>query len=179
MSDALTRHREAAAKRQAAKPVDTGRVLDKTDRTEATYSPDARKARALVKMLASGSLPYLCCELAKIVGDLTLKHRLQEVHDAFRTANDVYRREELLTPGLCEWVGGAGPGRLPELSAGAPEHKVAFANAWNAMLQAVNEATKVGVHRPHREHPIMLMIDLDTTFEQATRVAVSGVNWDD
>ena len=58
----------------------------------------------------------------------------------------------------------------------SPEHKIEFASAWNALLACVNEATKVGVHKPHREHPIMLKVDLEEP--SSTLILPGSVEWD-
>ncbi len=160
MSDVLKINQAAYAARQAAKAPEA-RKLDATDRREATNSADAKKARQIVRELRSGSLPLICTTIAKHTSDLKLKHGLEEAFDRFAVANGRYMREELKSESrLIEWMGGT-PGRMPEMPPGSPAHKVELVAAWNGMLGAVNEVTKVGVHKPHREHPVMLMIDLE------------------
>jgi len=157
MSDALTKMR---ADPRTKKP--EGRVIDRKDRVEATNSADARKARQVVRELRTGSLPLLAQAIAKVTGDLGVKHRLQEAFERYAVANDAYMREELKPRDrLIEWMG-VGHGVMPQMPPGSPEHKVELAEAWNALLALVNEATKVGIHKPHREHPIMLKVDLET-----------------
>lgn len=160
MTDVLKANQAAWAAREAKKAREA-RKLDAVDRKEATHSADAKKARQIVRELRSGSLPLICTTLAKHTSDLKLKHGLEEAFDLFAVANGRYMREELKNESrLIEWMGGT-TGRMPELPPGSPAHKVELVAAWNGMLGAVNEVTKVGVHRPHREHPVMLMIDLE------------------
>ncbi len=52
-----------------------------------------------------------------------------------------------------------------------------MAAAWNKMLDAVNEATKVGVYKPHREHPIMLMADLEVPDNTPLIIAGDHIEW--
>ena len=74
------------------------------------------------------------------------------------------------------WMG-VGHGRMPELPEGSPYYKIEFASAWNAMLSAVNEATKVGIHKPHREHPIMLMADLEVPDNTPRIITPEHIEW--
>lgn len=135
------------------------RLNEKQDRTDRSFAPDARKAREVVRKMKSGSLPLLAKEIAKVTGDLTAKHEIEEAFHNICVANEAYRREELLDHNqLIEWMGAAN-GAIKTLPAGSPEHKVKFVNAWNAVVKAVNEATKVGVEKRHREHPITLVSD--------------------
>lgn len=151
--------------------------MDAADRREATLSADARKARAVVRELSCGSLPLICTTIAKHTSDTAVKHGLEEAFDRFAVANGRYMREELKDENkLIEWMG-VGHGIMPELPPGSPEHKVELAAAWNLMLQRVNEATKVGVHKPHREHPIVLKIDLEQP-ENTPRIITPGhIEW--
>jgi hypothetical protein len=170
MSDILTKVRQAAA--MAPKPVD--RAEDKYRRTDLTYSADAKKARQLVRELRAHSLPLLSQQLAKITGDMAVKIRLQETFDAFCVANERYMREELKDPNrLIEWMGGFN-GVMPALPDKAPSHKFAILNAWNAMLGVVNDVTKVGVQKTHREQPITLVADLEDT-----TLILPDTKWDD
>jgi hypothetical protein len=138
------------------------RKLDKADRIEATNSADAKKSRDVVRRFRTGSLPVIAKALSEILSDIKAKHAMQEAVDRFFVANDRYMKEELRADGqIIEWAGGAGYGIMQALPPGAPEHKVELVAAWNTMLSLVNEATKVGIHKPHREHPIMLKIDLE------------------
>ncbi|MBK9156734.1 MAG: hypothetical protein IPM11_01160 [Micropruina sp.] len=153
-----------------------GRVIDRKDRVEATHAADARKARQIVRSLRSGSLPHLAAEIAKVTSDLGVKHGMQEALERYVDANNEYRRMELKpVDRIVEWMG-LGHGVMPPMPAGSPEHKIEFAAAWNALLACVNEATKVGVHKPHREHPIMLKVDLE---EPSSSLILPGsVEWD-
>ena len=176
MSDVLKINQAAYAARQAAKAPEA-RKLDATDRREATNSADAKKARQVVRELRCGSLPLICMTIAKYTSDLKMKHGLQEAFDRFATANGRYMREELKDENkLVEWMG-VGHGRMPELPPGSPDHKVEMAAAWNKMLDAVNEVTKVGVHKPHREHPIMLMADLEVPDNTPLIIAGDHIEW--
>jgi hypothetical protein len=170
MSDILTKVRQAAA--MAPKPVD--RAEDKYRRTDMTYSADAKKARQLVREMRAHSLPLLAQHLAKITGEMSAKIKLQETFDAFCVANDRYMREELKDPNrLIEWMGGFN-GVMPALPDKSPEHKSGLLSAWNALLTAVNDATKVGVQKRHREQPITLVADLEDT-----SLILSETKWDD
>lgn len=171
MSDALSKMR---ADPRLKKP--EGRVIDRADRVEATNSADAKKAREVVRKLRTGSLPLIAQAVAKVTSDLGVKHKLQEAFDRFAAANDAYMREELKPRDrLIEWMG-VGHGVMPPLPPGSPEHKVELAEAWNALLALVNEATKVGIHKPHREHPIMLKVDLETADTPAL-IVPGSVEW--
>jgi hypothetical protein len=172
MSDALTKLR---ADPRLKKP--EGRVIDRTDRIEATNSADARKARQIVRELRTGSLPLIAQAIAKVTSDLGVKHALQEAFERFAVANDNYMREEIKPRDrLIEWMG-VGHGVMPPLPPGSPEYKVELAEAWNALLALVNEATKVGIHKPHREHPIMLKVDLETASTPAI-ILPGSAEWD-
>lgn len=161
--DPITRMRkrdEAAIRRHA--DARTTAVRDRQDRAEETASPDARKAREVVKALASHTLPELCLCIAKVVGEQALKHRLQDAFDRFSVANRDYMREELRPEdSIVQWLG-PHHGNMPEMPPGTPEHKVELAAAWNDMLHAVNEATKVGVQKMSRHVPITLLADIDS-----------------
>lgn len=159
MSDILTKVRQAAA----LAPKVEQRHIEKQDRTDQTYSADAKKAREIVRTLNAHSLPLICEKIAVVTGDLAAKHKLQEVFDNFCRANYAYMREELKSDNrLIEWMGGVN-GIMPTLPPGSPEHKVGILTAWNAMVIAVNGATKVGVQKRHREQPITLISDLEST----------------
>lgn len=175
MTDVLKATQATIAARKP--PTPEGRKLDAADRREATNSADAKKARAVVRDLSCGSLPLICTTIAKHTSDLKMKHALEEAFDRFAVANGRYMREELKDENkLVEWMG-VGHGRMPELPDGSPEHKVELAAAWNQMLGAVNEATKVGVHKPHREHPIMLMADLDVPDNTPRIITPDSIEW--
>lgn len=172
MNDVLKKVQAEAASRRPE-----GRKLDAADRKEATWSADAAKARAVVRELRSGELHLIAACIAKVTADLKAKHGLDEAVERFMAANIAYMREE--GQDLNRVVGwmGVGHGRMPELPEGAPAYKVEFAAAWNAMLSAVNEATKVGVHKPHREHPIMLMADLEVPANTARIITPDHIEW--
>lgn len=143
------------------------RIMDRKDRIEATNAADAVKARAVVRELATGSLPLIVQAIIRHTSDLGVKHAMQAAFERFAVANEAYAREELKPANwLLEWAGGVGHGVMPALPPGTPEHKVEFAAAWNAMLAKVNEATKVGIYKPRREWPIMLMADIETPTNQ-------------
>lgn len=149
-------------KNRAANPPEQ-RQLDKKDRTDLTYAPDAKKARQVVREQASHSLPLLCDMIAKVTGEMRVKHTLQEAFDAFAEANRSYYKEELRGNGeqLIGWMGGIN-GMMAALPATAPAHKVELVQRWNAMLVAVNDATKVGIEKKHATRPITLIADLET-----------------
>ncbi len=171
MSDALTKMR---ADPRVKKP--ESRVIDRKDRAEATNSADAKKAREVVRGLRTDSLPLIAQTIAKVTSDIGVKHALQEAFDRFSVANDDYMREELKPRDrLLGWMG-VGHGVMPPLPPGSPVHKVELAAAWNALLALVNEATKVGVHKPHRGHPIMLKVDLETA-DTPTLIMPGSVEW--
>lgn len=161
MDDVLKLNQAAHAARQAGK-VPEARKLDAVDRREATNSADAKKARQIVRDLRCNSLPVLCATFVKYMSDLKVKHGLQEAFERFAVANQRYMREELKDENtLIGWPVGNSNGRMAPLPPGSPEHKVELVAAWNLMLGAVNEVTKVGVYKPHRELPIMLVVDLE------------------
>lgn len=162
---------------QAANRRPEGRKLDAADRKEATFSADAAKARAVVRELRTGNLYEIAAVLAKVVSDMKAKHGLQEALERYMAANIDFQREEGQDLNrIVGWMG-VGHGRMPELPEGAPAYKVEFAAAWNAMLGAVNEATKVGIHKPHREHPIMLMADLEVPANTARIITPEHIEW--
>lgn len=173
--DTILRRSQAAL--AAAKPKPEARVLDAADRKEATNSADARKARAVVRELRSGALAPIAAGIAKITSDLKLKHGLEEAVERFLVANARYRREELLDVNQIMGWPGPGNGILPTLPPECPEHKIELADAWNLMLRLVNEATKVGVHKPHREHPIMLMIDIEQPELNPSLILPGSIDW--
>lgn len=147
---------------------------DRKERIDRTYAPDARKARAEVKALATHSLVELAGRIALVTAEQAVKHRLEERAEAFRAALAQYAKEELKAAGFdIGWMGPAS-GMMPPLPEWAPEHKVALANTWNAMLTAVNEATKVGVHKLNRYRPIELQADLD----DGPKLVPGGISWD-
>ena len=161
----------AASKREAELA-----VVDKKDRIDATFSPDARKARDYIKAVQSHSLPMICRNLIGIVGSMDDKYKLEEVFERYANANTQYMREELKpTTTLVEWMGPR-HGLMPDMPPGTPEHKIEFAAAWNNMLEAVNHVTKVGVMKPNRYRPIMLQVDVDATRPEI--VQIRGVDWD-
>lgn len=172
MSDVLKRVQESVAARRPE-----ARKIDATDRREATNSADAKKARQIVRELRSGDLHLIAACVAKVTSDLKAKHGLEEAVERFMAANVAYMREEGQDLNrIVGWMG-VGHGRMPELPEGAPAYKVEFASAWNAMLSAVNEATKVGVHKPHREHPVMLMADLEVPANTARIITPEHIEW--
>lgn len=174
MTDPIAAVRAANAHRIPAPE----RKLDAIDRREATMSADARKARDIVRSLRTGSLPLLCQALLKVIGDQKTRHGLEEAFDRFAVANGRYMREELKDENkLIEWMG-VGHGRMPELPDGSPEHKVELALAWNNMLDLVSQATKVGVHKPHREHPIMLIVDIEQPENNPRLILPGHIDWD-
>ena len=172
MNDVMKNIRAAAA---TARP--EASKIDAVDRKEATHSADAAKAREVVRSLRSGELYLIATCVAKVTADLKAKHGLEEAVDRFMSANIAYMREEGQDVNrVIGWMG-VGHGRMPELPDGAPTYKVELASAWNAMLSAVNEATKVGIHKPHREHPIMLMADLERPENTARIITPNSIEW--
>lgn len=172
MNDVLKRVQAGVAARRPE-----ARKLDATDRKEATYSADAAKAREIVRGLRSGDLHLVAACIAKVTADMKAKHNLEEAVERFMAANIAYMREEGQDLNrIVGWMG-VGHGRMPELPDGSPDYKVEFARAWNVMLSAVNEATKVGVHKPHREHPIMLMADLEVPNNTARIITPDHIEW--
>ena len=160
MTDILADYREKRAAQVAAKePAPApGRVLDAVDRAEIARSADARKARDLVRSLRTHSLLEIAVKLAPVVSDLGVRHVLEAAIDKLRIATRVYLVEELKDPGReVGWMG-AGNGILRVLP-GRSEHELEMAKAWNGLLMLVNAITSVGLHKPHREHPIMLVAD--------------------
>jgi len=168
MNEVLKRHRAAAAAHAEGKTPD--RVLDKQDRHDLTMSPDAKKAREVVRMAATDpvtghNLPALALAISKVTGEQKAKHLLQEAYEEFCEANALYFQEEG-KPGskdqLIGWMGGFN-GFGISLPAEAPYHKIHIRDAWDKLLQRVNDATKVGVQKLHKERPITLMADLEST----------------
>jgi hypothetical protein len=137
-------------------------TLDRKTRLSATYSPDARKARDAVRRAFTGLGP-LAVEIARITGEMRVKHKIQEAIEKLNDAEEIYAREELRPrPFHIEWAGGVGHGVMPTLPPEAPEHKRDLVAAWNELLRLVNEATRVGVHKPNRDGPIQLIAEVDT-----------------
>lgn len=162
---------------QAANRRPEGRKLDAADRKEATFSADAAKAREIVRRCRTGNLHELTAMIASVTSDLKAKHGMEEALERYMAANIAYMREEGQDVNrIVGWMG-VGHGRMPELPEGAPTYKVEFAAAWNAMLSAVNEATKVGIHKPHREHPIMLMADLEVPDNTPRIITPEHIEW--
>lgn len=157
--DVLKELRRADEARQAARGIDppVPRVLDQVDRLEIARSADARKARVIVKLLRTHSLAKLAREILPGIGDIPTRHKLEGALDRFMVANDVYMDLELRS-GVIDWMGPA-RGLGVHIPPSAPEHKVELAAAWDALLMLVNQITNVGIHKPHREHPIFLLVD--------------------
>ncbi len=157
--------------KQTTNGIDPG---DRKSRVDRTYAPDAKKARAIVRDEAAHSLAVLAEKIALVTGEQAVKHALQEKAEAFRTALRVYAKEELKADGFD--IGWMGPksGIMPTLPTLTPEHKAALAKAWNDMLFAVNEATKVGVQKLNRYQPITLQVDLD---DSGGIIVPGGVQW--
>jgi len=167
MNDILARHRAAGASIAKGKTPD--RVIDQQDRKDLTYAPDAKKARTVVKMLmddaiAGHNLPMIALEIIKVTGEQKNKHLLQEAFDGFAQANAEYYKMEGRGHGdnLIGWMGGM-TGFGIALPGDAPKHKLDLREAWDVLLQRVNDATKVGVQKKHRELPISLIADLEET----------------
>jgi hypothetical protein len=165
MNSVLERQRAAVAKQTAGKAPD--RVLDKQDRMDQTYAPDARKAREVVRNAASDpvmghNLPAIAWAIAKVTGEQKAKIDLQSAMEAFATANKEYFKAELRGNGeqLIGWMGGLN-GMGVALPADAPDHKKKLRDAWDTLIQHVNHATKVGVEKRHKELPITLIADLE------------------
>lgn len=162
----------------AGKLVDTAKGLSKQEIREQTFSADARKARDLVKMMATHSLPELAAAMLPVILERSLRDRLGAALEELAEANAEYRRVEMLPPGMVEWMGGytLSNGLLPQMPEFAPEHKKRFGKAWNTLLITVNEITKVGVTKRSRGTPIVLQVDVDLT--EATKVQVQGYSGD-
>jgi hypothetical protein len=143
--------------KQTTNGIDPG---DRKERVDRTYAPDAKKARAAVREAATHSLTELAERIAAVTAEQAVKHGLQEKAEAFRLALKDYAREELKAADFD--IGWMGPrnGLMPAMPDWAPGHKTALATTWNALLMAVNEATKVGVHKLNRYRPIELQVDL-------------------
>lgn len=146
---------------------------DRKERLDRTYAPDAKKARLVVRELATHSLVQLAEHIATVTAEQNVKHALQEKAEAFRGALATYAREELKGPGFD--IGWMGPrnGIMPAVPDWAPEHKIALAAAWNNLLFAVNEATKVGVQKMNRYMPITLQVELG----DGPQLVQGGVVW--
>lgn len=146
---------------------------DRKTRIDRTYAPDAKKAREAVRELAGHSLAELAGRIALVTSEQAVKHTLQEKAEAFRVALREYAREE--GKGADFDIGWMGPrsGVMPVMPTWAPEYKAALAEAWNAMLFAVNEATKVGVHKLNRYRPIELQVEL----EDGPKLIPGGIEW--
>jgi hypothetical protein len=146
---------------------------DRKERIDRTYAPDAKKARLVVRELATSSLVQLAEQIAVVTAEQDVKHALQEKAEAFRDALATYAQEELKGPDFnIDWMGPRN-GIMPAMPDWAPEHKVALASAWNALLFAVNEATKVGVHKLNRYSPITLQVELG----DGPQLVQGGVMW--
>lgn len=161
MNTPLERQRAAAALATKGKSPD--RVMDTKDRMDLTYAPDAKKARFVVTSMASQSLPLVCLEIIKVTGEQKAKHELQEAFENFAVANRDYFKEEQRGAGdqLIGWMGGVN-GLGIALPSDAPVHKLRLKEAWDAMVQKVNEATKVGINKKHKHLPIVLVADLES-----------------
>ena len=167
MNDILARHRAAGAKHaQAATP---DRTKDTQDRNDLTYAPDAKKARQIVRQLmadpvAGNNLAVIAKAIATVTGDQKNKHNIEEAIDNYVVANAEYYKEEGRNKhgDLIGWMGGM-TGFGIALPPDAPKHKLDLREAWDALLQRVNDATKVGVQKKHREMPITLIADLEDT----------------
>lgn len=137
------------------------RAPDAQDRVEASFSPDARKARDLIRGGGFTSLPVLAQELAKCLSTTADRIEVQDALDRFFAACALYAKEELKDPTwLLEWAGGTA-GVMPPLPPNTPGHVASLSSAWTVLIDCVNRATKTGIEKPHREHPVRLKIDLE------------------
>jgi hypothetical protein len=134
------------------------------ERVEQTWGADARKTRDLIRGGRHTSLPVLARMLVPFIGDKTEKHLLEEALENFLAANHEYRRVEELPPAILDWIGPPN-GRI-DLPANAPDHKRDLVNTWHALLNRVNELSKVGIIKPVKpllaQEPtaIELLVDL-------------------
>lgn len=139
------------------------RAPDQQDRAEATMSPDARKARDLLRWGGYNSLVELAATLAPIMSERADKYELSQAVERFLTATVTFAREEGKAEGWAlAWAGdtaGVVPRPLPD----TPEHRAELSAAWTHLLGCVNRITKSGIEKPHREHPIRLKVDPDAT----------------
>lgn len=154
----------AALRANAKPPV----VRDRKDRLDATTSPDARKARDIVKAVAStddpGSvtLTEIALKIAAVTADPAVRDLLKDRAEAFQQATEIYQREELQASRPIAWLGQDTTGNFyGVVPPGTSEHKMMLVAAWGAMLRAVNEATKVGVQKRSKYAPITLLVDVD------------------
>lgn len=141
----------------------TERKMDRKDRQDATMAPDARAARATVRGKTYHSLAELAHDIAAVTAEARVKHELEEAVDRFYRASHNYMREEgKPTERVIDWIGPPnGFLRLSIVDGVTPPHKIELTEAWNGLLNLVNHATKVGIEKPHREHPIRLMVDIE------------------
>lgn len=139
-------------------------VRDRLDRVDATFAPDARKARDIVKAIDSAdvTLTDVALKIAAVTADQDVRIALEARADAFVKATAIYQREELQVARPIAWLGQDTTGNFyGAVPPGTPEHKMLLVAAWGAMLRAVNEATKVGVQKKSRYAPITLLADVD------------------
>lgn len=155
----------------------TGVARDAKDRHEATYNPDARKARDLVNELGHlGNLAALAHELSRRLSSIPYKEALKAAFDRFANAHQIYITEELLAPdSVIGWVGGDN-GVLGPLPPNTPEHKAEFQLAWTELLTTFNEITRVGVMRDPLTRHVKLLADIDTVI--LPRPTNTDFKWD-
>ncbi len=154
-----------AALRAKAKPP-TAAV--RRGRVDATMDPDARKARDIVRAVAttddppSVGLAEIATHIAKVTANAEVRARLEHRVELFHQGVATYLKEELQAPEkVIAWLGDRTGqfGHAPPPN--WPAHRVELVAAWLAPLQAVNEATKVGVQKDSKFRPITLIADPD------------------
>lgn len=166
----------AAAAGRVAPEAKTRSEEDRRERLGTTFSPDAKKCRQVVKTGNFTSLPALALAMTKVIHDAGAKVRIEELLDRVVNAWIVYARIEGKDENtLVEWMG-AENGLLPNIGYAAPEHKIVLRDAWNLLVIAVNEATKVGIQRAYRGAVLTLLVDVDLTAD--VMGAPGGVLWD-
>lgn len=162
-----------AALRAKAKPP---APRDRKDRVDATLAPDARKARDIVRAVATtddpASVPLaeIARSIAKVTADSDARHLLEDRVEAFLQASAIYRREELQAPEQpIAWMGDRNGSLGVNVPPGWPEHRILLGAAWGALLRVVNEATKTGVQKRSKYAPIELITNPDAApLQQAT-----------
>lgn len=150
-------------------------ILDAKDRQAATFDADAKKARHEVREGRHFDLVKLALALIKIVSAPSIKQKLQKVVHEYEEARAYYNKSENLadTYQPMTWPT-AGNGFVPDPPGYAYPHKAGVMTAWNALLAAVNETTKVGVQRWRAEDPIELQHNVG---DDGPKLHAGGVSW--
>lgn len=131
-------------------------------KVEGITSPDAKAAREVVRQMQAQSLPLLALSIAKVTSEMKVKVELKDAVERFFAASSAYLAAELKpAERMIGWLGPRSGLLSPLNEETAPAHKAELVSAWLDLLVRVNVATRVGVEKLSRSHPIRLLVDIE------------------